>query len=185
MVFEDLHWADDAMLAFVEHLVDWTVGLPLLVVCAARSELYDAHPEWGGGRRNSTSIALPPLSTTETSMLIGALLERAVLPPETQAALIDRCGGNPLYAEEFVRYLRDRGRLSPEGVGTLDVADVSMPTSIQLLIGARLDTLPADREDGPAGRRRRRQGVLGGRRRGGERPSPRRRRTRAGRVGQA
>ncbi len=143
VVFEDLHWADDAMLAFVEHLVDWTVGLPLLVVCAARSELYDSHPEWGGGRRNSSSIALPPLSTTETSMLIGALLERAVLPPETQAALIDRCGGNPLYAEEFVRYLRDRGRLSPEGVGTLDVADVSVPTSIRLLIGARLDTLPS------------------------------------------
>jgi class 3 adenylate cyclase/tetratricopeptide (TPR) repeat protein len=142
VVFEDLQWADDPMLAFVEHLADWTVGLPLLIVCAARPELYDAHPGWGGGRRNSTSIALPPLSTTETSMLIGALLERSVLPPDTQAALIDRCGGNPLYAEEFVRYLRDRGRLSPDGVGTLDVEDVQVPTSIQLLIGARLDTLP-------------------------------------------
>jgi class 3 adenylate cyclase/tetratricopeptide (TPR) repeat protein len=142
VVFEDLQWADDAMLAFVEHLVDWTVGLPLLVVCAARPELYERHPAWGGGRRNSTSIALPPLSTTETSMLIGALLEGAVLPPTAQAALIDRCGGNPLYAEEFVRYLRDRGRLSSDGSGTLDVAGIAMPTSIQLLIGARIDTLP-------------------------------------------
>ena len=143
VVFEDLHWGDDPMLAFVEHLVDWTVGLPLLVVCAARPELYDRHPDWGGGRRNSTSVALPPLSTNETSMLIGALLERSVLPPPTQAALIDRCGGNPLYAEEFVRYLRDRGRLTADGAGTLDVGDVQVPTSIQLLIGSRLDTLPA------------------------------------------
>jgi class 3 adenylate cyclase/tetratricopeptide (TPR) repeat protein len=142
VVFEDLQWADDAMLAFVEHLVDWTVGLPLLVVCAGRPELYERHPAWGGGRRNSTSIALPPLSMTETSMLIGALLEGAVLPPTSQAALIDRCGGNPLYAEEFVRYLRDRGRLATDGSGTLDVAGIAMPTSIHLLIGARIDTLP-------------------------------------------
>jgi class 3 adenylate cyclase/tetratricopeptide (TPR) repeat protein len=142
VVFEDLHWADDAMLAFVEHLVDWTVGLPLLVVCAARPELYDQHEAWGGGRRNSASIALPPLSTQETAMLIGALLDGAVLPPLAQAALIDRCGGNPLYAEEFVRYLRDRGRLAAEQTRTVDVADVPMPTSIHLLIGARIDALP-------------------------------------------
>jgi hypothetical protein len=161
VVFEDVQWADEPMLAFVEHLADWTVGLSLLIVCAARPELYDAHPEWGGGRRNSTSIALPPLSTTETSMLIGALLERSVLPPDTQAALIDRCGGNPLYAEEFVRYLRDRGRLSPDGIGTLDV------------------------EDRAPGRRRRRQGLLGRRGRRRERSAARRRRAGAARIGQA
>lgn len=145
VVFEDFQWADDAMLVFVEHLVDWAVGLPLLVVCAARPELYERRPDWGGGRRNSTSISLAPLTDTETAMLLGALLERSVLSPGTQAALIDRCGGNPLYAEEFVRMLRDRGLL--DGSGALEVTDVSMPQTVQLLIGARIDTLPPTEKD--------------------------------------
>jgi class 3 adenylate cyclase len=140
VVFEDLQWADDVMLAFVEYLVDWAVGLPLLVVCAARPELYERHPAWGGGRHNSTSISLPPLSRPETSMLLGALLEGVVLPAAAQLELLDRCGGNPLYAEEFVRMLRDRGVVSEEGVD--DRLGVPMPRSVQQLIGARLDTLP-------------------------------------------
>jgi class 3 adenylate cyclase/tetratricopeptide (TPR) repeat protein len=144
-VFEDFQWADDAMLGFVEYLVDWAVGLPLLVVCAARPELYDRHAAWGGGRRNSTSIALPPLSDTETAMLLGALLEGSVLAPGTQAALIDRCGGNPLYAEEFVRMLRDRGLLGADGA--VEETAVTMPQTVQLLIGGRIDTLPPTEKD--------------------------------------
>jgi class 3 adenylate cyclase/tetratricopeptide (TPR) repeat protein len=143
VVFEDLQWADDVMLGFVEYLVDWAVGLPLLVVCAARPELYERHPLWGGGRRNSTSIALPPLSHPETSMLLGALLEGVVLPASAQLELLERCGGNPLYAEEFVRMLRDRGVVI-KGVapGAGEGLGVPMPRSVQQLIGARLDTLP-------------------------------------------
>jgi hypothetical protein len=79
VVFEDLQWADDVMLGFVEHLVDWAVGLPMLVVCAARPELYERHPAWGGGRRNSSSISLPPISRPETSMP-WALPRGVVLP---------------------------------------------------------------------------------------------------------
>jgi class 3 adenylate cyclase/tetratricopeptide (TPR) repeat protein len=140
VVFEDLQWADELMLQFVEHLVDWAVGLPLLVVCAARPELYERHPAWGGGRRNTTSIALSPLTPGETAMLVGALLEGLVLPAETQRDLLERCGGNPLYAEEFVRMLRDRGAI--EGAAVVDVAGVPMPASVRQLIGARIDTLP-------------------------------------------
>lgn len=140
VVFEDLQWADDVMLEFVEHLVDWVVGLPLLVVCAARPELYERDPSWGGGRRNSTSVALPPLSHQETAMLLGSLLEGVVLPAATQLDLLERCGGNPLYAEEFVRMLRDRGII--EGTRLVGDVDVPMPPSVQQLIGARIDTLP-------------------------------------------
>ena len=143
VVFEDLQWADDALLAFVEHLVDWAVGLPLLVVCAARPELFERQPTWSGGRRNATSVSLAPLSDLETSMLLGALLERTVLPPDTQAALLERSGGNPLYAEEFVRMVRDRQLIRPDG----SVAEVPMPQTVQLLIGARIDTLPPTEKD--------------------------------------
>ncbi|MGZ8606193.1 MAG: AAA family ATPase [Actinomycetota bacterium] len=140
VVFEDLQWADPVMLEFVEYLVDWAVGLPLLVVCAARPELFERNPAWGGGRRNSTSVSLPPLSRQETSMLLGGLLDGVVLPPQIQLDLLERCGGNPLYAEEYVRMLRDRDLI--RGTDVTEDIDVAMPSSVQQLIGARIDTLP-------------------------------------------
>ncbi|HEY8953593.1 MAG TPA: hypothetical protein VIP78_13675, partial [Candidatus Dormibacteraeota bacterium] len=58
-------------------------------------------------------------------------------------------GGNPLYAEEYVRLLHDRGLLLRRGP-RLELAggvDVPGPASIQALIAARLDTLPTDRKE--------------------------------------
>src|SRR3954465_9412734 len=66
-VFEDLHWADERLLAFVEHLVDWSSGVPLLVLCTARPELYERSPGWGGGKRNSNTISLSPLGSEDTA----------------------------------------------------------------------------------------------------------------------
>ena len=137
LVFEDLHWADPALLSFLEHLADWSEGVPLLLLCSARPELHEQHPGWAGGLRNTTTINLAPLSDEETAWLLSALLERAVLPAETQRALLERTGGNPLYAEEFVRLLADRREL-PE--------TEEVPDSVQALIAARLDTLSPERK---------------------------------------
>jgi class 3 adenylate cyclase/tetratricopeptide (TPR) repeat protein len=137
LVFEDLHWADPALLAFLEHLADWAEGVPLLLLCTARPELYERHPTFGGNARNAQRINLAPLSDTETAQLVSVLLQRVVLPAETQQALLEQAGGNPLYAEEFVRLLADRGPLGQQ---------VQVPESIQSLISARLDTLPAERK---------------------------------------
>src|SRR5712692_887767 len=137
LVFEDLHWADPALLAFLEYLADWVEGVPLLVLCTARPELHEQHSGWAGGLRNATTINLAPLSDQETAQLVAALLERAVLPAETQQALLERAGGNPLYAEEFVRLLTDQGGLEGE---------VEVPESVQALIAARLDTLSPERK---------------------------------------
>ena len=143
LVLEDLQWADAALLEFLEHLVDWSSGVPLLLLCTGRPELYERHEGWGGGKRNSTPVSLSPLSDDETARLIGALLERAVLPAETQRALLEQAGGNPLYAEEFVRMLADRGILTRRG-STLEVEDdgeIPVPATVQALIEARVDTL--------------------------------------------
>ena len=148
LLIEDLHWADDALLDFVEHLVGWGTAVPLMVVCTARPELYDRRPEWGGGRRNSATIALSPLSDEDTARLIAALLSQAVLPAETQAVLLERCGGNPLYAEEFVRMLGDRGILLRRGAA-VELAtedEIPVPETVQSVIAARLDTLSASRK---------------------------------------
>jgi class 3 adenylate cyclase/tetratricopeptide (TPR) repeat protein len=137
LVFEDLHWADSALLAFLEHLADWAEGVPLLVLCTARPEMHEEHPTWAAGLRNAHTINLAPLSDEETARLVSGLLERAVLPGETQQALLERAGGNPLYAEEFVRLLSDRGELGEQ---------VEVPESVQALIAARLDTLSPERK---------------------------------------
>ncbi len=137
LVFEDLHWGDEALLSFLEHLADWSEGVPLLLLCTARPELYEQHPAFGTNARNTQRINLPPLTDAETASLVASLLERAVLPAEAQQALLERAGGNPLYAEEFVRLLTDRG--APAEVG-------EVPDSVQALIAARLDTLSPDRK---------------------------------------
>ncbi len=145
LAFEDIHWADDALLAFLEHLADWAQGVPLLILCTARPELYEKHATWGAGLKNATTVNLSPLSPADTARLVAALLEQAVLPAETQQLLLERAGGNPLYAEEFVRMLRDRQLLDDQGRLQSGV-EIAFPESLQALIAARLDTLPPDRK---------------------------------------
>ena len=148
LVIEDLHWADDAMIEFVEYLADWASGVPMLVLCTARPEIYERKPGWGGGKRNSTTIGLAPLQADEIAALVSSLLEETLLPAETQATLLERAGGNPLYAEEFVRMLTDRGILQRRGRAWQIVADgdIPVPDTVQALIAARMDTLSPERK---------------------------------------
>src|SRR5439155_6723083 len=134
LVFEDIQWADDGLLDFVEHLVDWVRGVPMLVLCTARLELLERRPAWGGGKLNAATVALAPLADDETAALISALSERPLLPAETQSALLDRAGGNPLYAEQYVRMLAERETAE----------DLPLPESVQGIIASRLDALPAE-----------------------------------------
>jgi class 3 adenylate cyclase/tetratricopeptide (TPR) repeat protein len=142
LVFEDLHWADDALLAFLEYLTEWSQDVPLLVLCAARPELYERRPAWGAGQRNAQTINLSPLTDTETAELVSYLTMSVVLSPAFERAVLERAGGNPLYAEEFARLLADRG-VDP---GRELLAESDVPDSIQALIAARLDTLPPERK---------------------------------------
>ena len=162
LVFEDLQWADDGVLDFIDHMMEWSSGLPLLIVATARPELLERRPGWGGGKLNAATTQLGALSETDTARLLAALLEQAVLPAETQATLLARAGGNPLYAQEFVRMLTDRGLLRRDG-GTLTLAangDLPLPESIQGIIAARLDVLSLDGEGAHPGRLGAREGRL-------------------------
>jgi len=132
LVFEDLHWADEDLLDFVDHLVDWSSGVPLLVVCTARPELLERRQGWGGGKPNALTLSITPLSEEETSRLLASLLEQALLPAEVQTSLLARAGGNPLYAEQFARLLLETGRHD----------EVPLPENVQGIIAARLDGLP-------------------------------------------
>jgi class 3 adenylate cyclase/tetratricopeptide (TPR) repeat protein len=146
LVFEDLHWADAGLLDFVDHLVDWAAGVPLLVVCSARPELLERRSGWGGGKLNSTTIALSPLGDGDSARLVAALLDQPLLPAELQQVLLERASGNPLYAEQYVRMLVDRGLLYRGDGGWALAGDeeLPLPETLQGIIAARLDGLAPD-----------------------------------------
>ena len=126
LVFEDFHFADSGLLDFVDHLLEWSRGIPIYVLTLARPELLERRPDWGAGKRNFVSLSLEPLPR--------AVDARAAAGPgpgpagAAAKAVIARADGIPLYAVEMVRMLLAEGRLA--------------------LVGRRL---PADRRPGPAG----------------------------------
>ena len=147
-LFEDIHWADQAMLAFLEHLAASSRGFPMLVICTARPELYERYPGWADSADNASRTNLPPLTADQTSALLSAILDDATLPAEIQGLILERAGGNPLYAQEFVRLLRDRGLLGASGraVTLPEGTEIPVPESIHSLIAARLDTVSPARK---------------------------------------
>src|SRR5947208_6020680 len=130
LVFEDLHWADDGLLDFVDHLADWATTVPLLIVGTARPELLDRRPGWGGGKRNAFTLSIGALSDEETAVLLQRLLDRPVLDAAAQQAVLQRAEGNPLYAEEYARMLAEHAD-----------GDLPLPETVQGLIAARVDGL--------------------------------------------
>jgi class 3 adenylate cyclase/tetratricopeptide (TPR) repeat protein len=144
LVFEDLQWADEATVDFIEHLVGWAAYVPLLVLCTARPELVERQPQWGRESANARVVSLAPLSEPETRDLLDALLRNERLPTPTSAALLSAAEGNPLYAEEFVRMLVNRQLLVQRG-GEWVLSreeDLPVPDSVQGIIAARLDDVP-------------------------------------------
>jgi class 3 adenylate cyclase/tetratricopeptide (TPR) repeat protein len=132
--FEDVHWAEEPLLDLIEHLADRIDDAPVLIVCLARPELLDTRPGWGGGRRRSITIELAPLADGEAAELVDALVGGAALPEALRTVLLDKTEGNPLFVEETVRMLVEQG----------EAAAVRIPDTLQALVAARIDTLPAD-----------------------------------------
>ncbi|UCG40574.1 MAG: AAA family ATPase, partial [Acidimicrobiia bacterium] len=139
LVIEDLHWADDALVEFLEYLIDQTVDSPILLITTARPQLLRDRPTWGAGKVNAASIGLSPLGDEDTKRLLADLLPGRLMTAEAQQRLLERCGGIPLYATEFVRLIEEQG--SAERIDEL-----ALPDSVQAITAARLDLLdPSDR----------------------------------------
>jgi class 3 adenylate cyclase/tetratricopeptide (TPR) repeat protein len=133
MVFEDIHWAEEPLLELIDHLAQWVRDRALLLLCLARPELLEVRPGWGGGRVRSTAIELEPLGREDSEALADALLEEHRVTGTVRARLLDKTEGNPLFVEETVRMLVEHGA---------DGGD-RIPDSLQAMIGARIDRLPA------------------------------------------
>jgi class 3 adenylate cyclase len=94
LVFEDLHWADEALLAFLEYLTTHIAAVPLLVVGTARPELFERRPGFATGSRVNR-LELEPLSIAETVRLVASLLDESDDHARVIGQVVDRCDGNP------------------------------------------------------------------------------------------
>jgi class 3 adenylate cyclase len=128
LVFEDVHWADSAMLDLLDELAALLRDSPVLLLAMTRPELLAERPSWGGGLAESTAVRLEPLSTDDTRSLAACLLPRG--DDDGVSRVLEIAEGNPLFIEELAASLAER----PDGG--------ELPTSIRGIISARLDALP-------------------------------------------
>jgi class 3 adenylate cyclase/predicted ATPase len=143
MVFEDIQWADSALLDFIEYMLEWSRHQPLFVLALSRPELAERRPSWGAAARGLTSLGLEPLRREEMLELVRGLTPGA--PTELVDRIVDGAEGVPLYAVETVRMLLDRGLLTRDGdrlVPSGDLSTLEIPETLHALVAARLDALP-------------------------------------------
>ncbi len=143
-VFDDVQWAEPALLDLIEHAADWSRDASILLLCTARPELLDERPAWGGGKLNAISFLLEPLTDDECDELIENLLDRAELPDDARHRITEAAEGNPLFVEQTVGMMIDDGLLRRQGERWIvagDLAGATAPRSIMALLEARLDGL--------------------------------------------
>ncbi|HEY4659782.1 MAG TPA: AAA family ATPase, partial [Gemmatimonadaceae bacterium] len=141
LVFEDVHWAEPALIDLIEHLAEWA-KVPLLVVCLARPEFREVRPTFGASAANALAITLSPLGPEDTRRLIHELLAIEALPEDVRAEVVARAEGNPLFVEEFLRTLIETGRIvQRDGRWAVarEIGAIEIPPTLQGLITARLD----------------------------------------------
>ena len=143
LIFEDLQWADQALLDFIDHLATWSRAHPILIVTLARPELLDGRPTWGAGHHSFTAIQLEPLADEEMAELLLGL--GPDLSADIVRRIVERAGGVPLYGVEVLRMLADRGQARDGAPGSelLDTLErAQVPDTLRALVSARIDALP-------------------------------------------
>ncbi len=148
LLFEDLHWADPGLLDFIDHVLEWSRNVPILIITLARPELLERRSDWGAGRRNFLALDIEPLDEASMRQLLAGFVPD--LPEQAVRAIVQRAEGIPLYAVETIRMLVAEGRLRErEGGGyepVGELGDLAIPETLHALIAARLDSLdPAER----------------------------------------
>ncbi len=147
LVLDDLHWADEGSLEFVEHLMSRHRELPLLCLVLTRQTLFEQHAGWAAGNARHTRLDLKPLDGGSSRELAETLLQRiSDVPEQLRALLTAGAEGNPFYMEELVKMLIDDGVILDEGEGWRVLADkldaARVPPTLTGVLQARLDALP-------------------------------------------
>ncbi len=139
-VIEDAHWIDEVSESMLAEFLTVIPQTPSLVLPTYRPEYQGVLTRVAGAQ----TIALAPLSNPETAALVSQLLGPDPSVRGLGQTIADRAAGNPFFAEEIVRELAERGVLQGQPkayTSTAEVADVSVPATLQATIAARIDRL--------------------------------------------
>jgi class 3 adenylate cyclase/ketosteroid isomerase-like protein len=150
LVLDDIQWADTLLLDFIEHLMEWLRGVPVLVLALARPELRESRPDLVTvSRWVSEAVHLGGLDARATAELAAKVLGAARLPDELLRRLPSSTGGNPLFVRELIGMLAHDEVLVERPAGwrlTIDVDAIAIPPTIHALLASRLERLePTDR----------------------------------------
>ena len=139
IMIEDLHWAAEQQLNSVERLIARSTG-PLLVLATARPQFLEEQAAFGAGNERFSSISLRALTDRQSEVLGSSLQAGTGLWKRNRRYVLDRAEGNPYFLQELLRHLEERG-----AGGAADTSDPQpdLPDSLQVLLGARIDSLPA------------------------------------------
>jgi class 3 adenylate cyclase len=139
-VIEDVHWIDEVSESMLADFMAVTPQTPFLVLITCRPEYRGALSRVPGAQ----SIALAPLSDSETAALVTDLLGPDSSVGGLTTTIVERAAGNPFFVEETVRELAERGVLRGNRsayVSTVGATEVSVPATVQAAIAARIDRL--------------------------------------------
>ena len=155
LVLDDLHWADEGSLDFIEQLIQVDGDVPMLVVGLTRPSLYERRPGWGGGPGQQRRIELAPLNIDSSRRLVDGLLQKLPEIPATLRELVTAgAEGNPFYMEELVKMLIDVGAIATSTADDSQAWRVvpekllaaHVPSTLTGVLQARLDSLgPAEK----------------------------------------
>jgi predicted ATPase len=146
VVFDDIHWAEPTFLDLIEDLLDSVQDAPVLVLAPARHELLEERPAWAE-RPGAVRIMLEPLSDEDSELVVESLLGEAVIALDVKARIVAAAEGNPLFVEQMLSMLVDSKALLLEDgryVATEALEELALPPTINALLSARLDRLPAE-----------------------------------------
>ena len=147
IVLEDLQRADEGTLSVIDRLMDAGEGARVFLLLIAQPSLFDERPDFLAGA-DAVRVELRPLSRRTALELLRALLP-GTLPEEVATTLLVRAGGVPFFIEELCAELRERRALQQvEGAWQLrQDASSALPQSVEAVLQARLDHLPAEEKD--------------------------------------
>lgn len=146
MLLEDLHWADDGSLGWLDAADRVLHDRPVLVVATARPSLLERRPHWGEGLAHHVRVPLQPLSRRQSRQLLHELLQLVDHVPDALTDLVvEAAEGNPFYIEELVTWLVEAG-VVVRGTSAWHVHEdrigvVHVPSTLKGVLQARLDAL--------------------------------------------
>ncbi len=145
VAIDDAHWAAPVLLDVVDRVVADLGPAPVLVLCLTRPELLDSRPGWGTAGATARLLPLTGLSAAEAVLLAAGLTEAGAPAATVTQRLLERAGGNPLHLEQLLAMDEPDGLGSGDGdgdgTGTGAGAAEGVPSTLQALLGARIDVL--------------------------------------------